>query len=487
MNNRTLRPVNLILWMSQLILPGTILIYAIQLFMRHLQQTRLLNWAVLFSLLWVTMVILFLSTARGCQLVNRYAAKWFIFLASLLISIVVTEGFLRLSFYHSLVLPTKYSWTSLKEPHRERGWSLLPNRSTFFETRDYAVHERTNSKGLRDVEHSYIPDPEVFRIIVLGDSYMEAYQVEFEESLPCLLQQNLAHQNVEVINFGISGYGTTQELIYLKEEGLKYKPDLVVLAFAPQNDLRNNSRELEALLWGEETIKTFGRPFAKIDRSTEKLVYVKPDFERSKRWVVQQRATMRKLARQRSMRDRLIISKLFVDNLRPLLNRKYEKLQWDPNIFLGSYLETFDPESGSGDISIKQYESKWNDAWKVGERLILEMNNLAKNNGAEFVLMMVAEVWQADQRVFGKLKKQYPRLEFDMTKPNRRILDFCRTNKIRVLDLVPSFREVISSNEQLLFHQIEDFHWNAAGHHVATDSLVQYLELNKLLVIPNDG
>src|SRR6185295_3673698 len=50
---------------------------------------------------------------------------------------------------------------------------------------------------------------------------------------------------IEVINFGVSGYGTTEELLTLREKVWKYSPDLVVLAVTTNNDITDNSRALK--------------------------------------------------------------------------------------------------------------------------------------------------------------------------------------------------------------------------------------------------
>ncbi len=52
-------------------------------------------------------------------------------------------------------------------------------------------------------------------------------------------------QTVEVINFGVSGYGTAQELLTLREKVWKYSPDLVLLAITTNNDITDNSRALK--------------------------------------------------------------------------------------------------------------------------------------------------------------------------------------------------------------------------------------------------
>ena len=43
----------------------------------------------------------------------------------------------------------------------------------------------------------------------------------------------------EIINMGVHGYGHDQMLIFLKEEGIKYKPDIVLLGFLHMDMFRN--------------------------------------------------------------------------------------------------------------------------------------------------------------------------------------------------------------------------------------------------------
>lgn len=99
-----------------------------------------------------------------------------------------------------------------------------------------------NSQGLRDREYPYEPPPGVSRILVLGDSYAWGYGVSDEEIFSEVLEKRLAGETKkwEVINTGVSGWGTDQELLFLQEEGLRYRPDVVVLAFFVINDPVNN-------------------------------------------------------------------------------------------------------------------------------------------------------------------------------------------------------------------------------------------------------
>lgn len=97
----------------------------------------------------------------------------------------------------------------------------------------------TNSKGLRGkTEYAYDKPPDKLRIVVLGDSYTFGDDVSDDETYPYYLQQMFPR--FEVINMGVHGYGHDQMLILLKEEGLKYKPDIVILGFVYLDIYRNS-------------------------------------------------------------------------------------------------------------------------------------------------------------------------------------------------------------------------------------------------------
>jgi hypothetical protein len=102
-----------------------------------------------------------------------------------------------------------------------------------------------NSAGMRDTEHEFTPRPGVFRILLLGDSFMEAQQVTFEASMPYLLQEQLSRltgKQIEVITAGVGGWGNDDELRWLSSYGVKYKPDLVVVAMTLHNDITDNRK-----------------------------------------------------------------------------------------------------------------------------------------------------------------------------------------------------------------------------------------------------
>jgi GDSL-like Lipase/Acylhydrolase family len=100
----------------------------------------------------------------------------------------------------------------------------------FFEFRG-----KSNSLGYRDREHSLEKPPGVYRIVVIGDSITMGLQIDdhTEDVYTNVLESALTRggRDVEVINFGVSGYNTQQEVHTLADKGIQFKPDLVILAY----------------------------------------------------------------------------------------------------------------------------------------------------------------------------------------------------------------------------------------------------------------
>ncbi|HXU46925.1 MAG TPA: SGNH/GDSL hydrolase family protein, partial [Thermoanaerobaculia bacterium] len=138
-------------------------------------------------------------------------------------------------------------------PDPERGWALIPGSAGLW-TKEGRAQVRVDSDGLRGPEIPVAKAAGTYRIAVLGDSCAEALQVPEEQTFAKLLERELAEcpaigppggHRIETLNFGVSGYGTAQELLTLRHRVWKYQPDLVLVAFYAGNDVRNNSRALD--------------------------------------------------------------------------------------------------------------------------------------------------------------------------------------------------------------------------------------------------
>jgi lysophospholipase L1-like esterase len=111
------------------------------------------------------------------------------------------------------------------EYSRELGWKLVQGR------------DGVGEHGWRGPYLAKSKAKGTFRIVCLGDSTTHGYKCRWDEAWPHQLELMLnadsrwtsAHGMTEVVNLGVSGFGTDQEFLVLKREGLSYQPDVVIL------------------------------------------------------------------------------------------------------------------------------------------------------------------------------------------------------------------------------------------------------------------
>ncbi len=97
------------------------------------------------------------------------------------------------------------------------------------------------------------------RILFLGDSNTFGYGVNDSARFSDLLEQRLP--GYETVNLGVFGYGTDQEAILLEREGLRFAPDLVVVAFSA-GDLNDNRSSIDTGV---------SKPYCTLDKGRIKL------------------------------------------------------------------------------------------------------------------------------------------------------------------------------------------------------------------------
>lgn len=171
---------------------------------------------------------------------KRRLANFSLLLASTIISLLIAEVAVRWLLGQVIVLYPRnfaagyYDGATLRH--------MVPN-STFWHTSiDGSWQFRINAQGFRDDEsYPYEKPAGQRRILVMGDSHTEGYEVRQNATFSKVLERRLRERglNAMVMNTGVSGFGTAEELMFLEHEGLKYHPDAVVVAFFA-NDFEDN-------------------------------------------------------------------------------------------------------------------------------------------------------------------------------------------------------------------------------------------------------
>ncbi len=107
---------------------------------------------------------------------------------------------------------------------------------------------RTNSAGFRGPEYARPKPTTVYRVAILGDSFVAAEGLPEDETLTGRLEQLLNAEQTdhryEVMNFGVSGSSTGQQLALYRELVNDFEPDVLLIGFGPGSDVVDNSAEL---------------------------------------------------------------------------------------------------------------------------------------------------------------------------------------------------------------------------------------------------
>jgi len=368
--------------------------------------------------------------------------------SSVLVSLVVFEIALRVVDYSE---PVWY------EPDARLGWRMRPGLAAWY-THEGRAFVRVNGEGMRDRDHVPYKPAGVYRIAVLGDSYAEARQVEREQAFWARLPEALAAcgfqrgKTLEVLNFGVSGYGTAQEYLMLESTAMRYQPDLVLLQFTNGNDVRNNSFALEP----EKE-----RPFFMLGDDGE--LRLDESFAAS--------PAFRSRASFKSEVGRKVLDKSRVLQLARFMkdHSLIPKAQAAGGLEQGLEAEVLAPPR----------DAAWEDAWRVTEGLIAKTADFARRNGAQFVVVTVPYAIQVHpdpkQREAMQAKLGLGNLFY----PDRRIYALAKDLGFIAIPLAQEMQP-IAEKKQVYFHGFDGTglgkgHWNAAGHQAAAELIARRL------------
>lgn len=128
---------------------------------------------------------------------------------------------------------------------RQLGYALEPGFTGILERSEFHDTVRVDETGFRGVHGAGVPAADSLVVFVLGDSQAFGFGVAEDETFSAVLPELLAPRRpgvgIVVVNGGVPGYGTADQLALLRARGPTIEPDVVVVQFLSVNDLLENS------------------------------------------------------------------------------------------------------------------------------------------------------------------------------------------------------------------------------------------------------
>jgi hypothetical protein len=427
----------------------------------------------------------------------KLLVKALIVVLGLLFGLLLLEGVVRLA---GLARPPESMGWFWRVPDEITGWSLEPGAEgrSYNDLYEYDVAVKINSRGIRSPESIGYDKPEgVYRILVLGDSFVEAIQVEMEEMFGRRLDELLNEKGyrVEVISAGVGGWGNDQELLWLQNEGYKYHPDLILLTIFARNDFMNNYQPLEAANMGANN-----KPYFQLEPDGELSLHLFP-FDPAEappppprpdviiepepippgpltpvgNWLWRHSALYRWIVpRLRLLTPRLADRLARIGIIEPGVEQK--KLAQPPDYVPISY-ETYR----------KTADETWLAAFELTRAILRAFQSEAAGMDADFAVVLANAQEEVYPLFWQKVTSAYPVMRGDDWSPemaHQRILTILREEQISALDLRPAFREAYAENHRFLHYPV-DGHWTPDGHALAARRIADFLEANGFL--PSEG
>jgi lysophospholipase L1-like esterase len=384
-------------------------------------------------------------------------------LGLLLVSILVTLGLAEVALRIAGV-----SYPNFYRPDPDLGWTLTPGASGWWKKEGKAF-VRINADGERDVPHSLAKSPGTYRIAILGDSCTESLQVPVEATFWARLPAELAScplvptfqkdgRKIETLNFGVSGYGTAQELLALRTRVWKYQPDLVLLAFYTGNDVRNNYRPLE-----QDPL----RPYFVLSGG---LLVLDDAFRDSPGYRTRQTFAARLLYTAFNHSALLQVGKMAKSASDGLVGAyKAKRVTTQVIEELGLDNAVYSPP-GNAD---------WQAAWAVTEALLREMGEETRSHGARFAVVTLTDGIQVDPDLQKRQAFAHQLGIADLFYPDERIRKTAEAASIPVLNLAPPLADYAVRTGHFLHGfpntRPGEGHWNAEGHREAAKLLGRWL------------
>ncbi len=346
------------------------------------------------------------------------------------------------------------------------GWRNKPGASLTFNRREYKTSVLINSLGFRDVERSVTKPPGGTRILVLGDSFVEAYAVERDEGVTRRIEA-IANENgcpADVVNAGVHAYTIDQEFLWYERESAPLTPDVVVMAVY-YNDILNTLRE-----------RYWGSPKPVLDIRGRDLVPVNTPLPLPKA----DDAGVANSGPAARPRVGSALRYFVIERLLSGAPRFYARLA--ARGWVGAYESETVPEEMLVYKTVRRQLEDVDRAWERTRDILAAFSKTARARNATPVIAYVParfEVIDADWDMTN-LKYSMNPSAWDRRGVAKRLAALSSEAGIPFLNLTDDLKASVGWLSGSPYFQY-DGHWNALGNDVAARSTVDFLRKNSLL------
>ena len=359
------------------------------------------------------------------------------------------------------------------------GFNFIPGETVSWTNHsDFWGENEVNSLGFLDREPPRKNPDESCRIVFIGDSFVEAAQVDVESKLQVVFEEIADDRNLgmdhETAAFGYSGTGQINQMPFYDYFARPLHPDVIVLVVV-SNDIANNSTLLESIRNGWHPYHP-PRLFYEIDRTIgevkkievdpewqkyllPEVARVEPNISATTTWLVANSYlyTWMNINYFNSSKDFSAfltgnppiqeVYRFRLDELKKMVGHEDEFGDWDPmnTFFENVFLEDELPPVFQEAIFLTGYAFDQYSAWGEQddfELLILTASNVTTIGG--------------DGRMF------------------KLIDELAGERGIPVIDQYAFMQQKGISDSDITWKF--DSHWNSLGHQVAAEALWEYFE-----------
>lgn len=380
--------------------------------------------------------------------------------ASIAVTLLAVEAFARIALRGLGGGKERDEASSYMEPDPHRGWRHRPGARATYHRREYTTEVAINAHGLRGAERDYVAPPGTFRVLALGDSFVEGYTVPDGETVTGVLETTIAGPGcpAEVLNAGHAAYSTDQEYLLHRDEGVKYHPQ-VVLLFLYYNDILSNVIS-----------NYFGSPKPLLEKRDGRMVLTNDPVPRP--------PAPDPVPDGPPRPPRTLMGSVALEWVRDRLARgaprAYNALArlhlWEPlggdTVEKGDQLRVFK----------RRRQPEIEEAWTRTGDIVEALAREAEANGSRFALVYVPSRMEVSDRDWELTRISYGMEEgrWDRGLVARRVEEMGRLGGFAVLDLTPALRAATGrfTGEPYLLY---DGHWNARGHRAAAAAVAAFL------------